>query len=1710
MRLAVVFLALLTGVSVARAGYPGVAIFVLTEDSCPVDVPAYSALDATDGALRLEYPFASVSGPGQPVVFTLYYSSAADNPQTHGQQLRMLVRTEAMMDPSARWHPARVTRAEIAFPQDQGGSESRVGFGKTPGDDSACNESRTGPVAFDNTSPKRKAQANNPAGWCGDAEYQHATLTAETETVLTFSVNAARNPQTGLGTQGSYQRIQSGGSCDPSQVITIPRRGVMTVRGGADVEYAHGDVLDHGYDCEQQVYLRSADDDAETARMGTNWTHSFAWRIRKEVLGDGSRMLVLLAPGGGHAMFRVHADTPTIGDRYPPYPDRLGNCACGDGVLYFTQRASLTPSFVDPPSPPPEQPIPFKTWELLRRDGSRMVFTAEPTGPIPAGSLVRIEENSGRNPTTLHYDSGGRLDKITDAAGFEVTLTYAGTGSEERLMTIEFPGGRTVKLDYVDGKLTSLRDPVQSADQGLPHHTFQYGTGPLDSADITCRTSPDGETHRYAYYPGDPPGTSTGVAGRLLRAELVNACADAQPVSAFTYTYSQPDTLSDPPSPEDAQRWVRVAPSAPASAPTLHYVLDASGQVMRIHEICTQNCPIVESIHPTDPVIEVVTAFRRDEWGKVRATRRYPVVQGLGGPRRSLEQSHFSVTCADRTRVGSDLPPGVPLGVVKEAIGPTCHDPSQPARTFSDWGDVDCDCELKAVGLSPVGAPVGVGPELTWTQTDVSAKPTWLPSGKMDRLLQATAPSQRSNFGNPGATGASARFFYYTSADDPDCGRDGLVSDICPAHVTTPEPGLGCDHYDYDVVPTGSNECVVRLQSMTDGAGATWTWAYHPNHLLRSITGPESDGLQISTQFTHDARGFVETLTTTGGLETAIARNARGQATLVTRPGAEGSETFTTQFNYSPAGRLRLTIDTSRPAPGQPGKSAAWAQLYGGPEALNGATGTTRASRLPYMLRRITVTAPAQDAVLSASAPLPDEYLAVPHFRLSHDANGAPTVSLAGRGSSLRQVLMSYDGFGNPRQNLVINGRLLGQSPNPSTLPEGPSNPEQFCIVTDPLIGAPVRVEQAFHAEDPPTCGGPGNQIVQVFRHDRAGRLINAETSWDLGVGQAGAQVSCMSFDKWGRAAHAREEVHDVAGPCVGAPTAARDVLFELHDQSDRLEAWIREESSPPWVDSVRYLLLRDEAGRPSLLQSNPGVWGEQPAQRYRYRPDGLLRGLSRTAPLPPCGGIGEPPCPPWPLLSADCTFEYDGRAFVKRVTATSQGMHPEVITDGIYHYSHDNAGRLTEARRDSFNQSPGLGDVFHFTYGYQPTNPSNLYSVTDVRASMTRLFPVDAHDRLTLPGHDYDDDLGALWIEPRAGAPAREYRWDTAGRLLAALDGDAGTRYVYDAFDRLLAREPVTRDPVTQELSSAGNVTMHLWSGWSQAGELELDAGDPDRQPEHTWLEGPRGVTDVFYNDAGGKLSLFADHQRSVKTAWEDNPVYEPFGEIARGSLSVSKGFQNQEWRDEAGLYYMRHRWYDPQSKRFLSRDPVIGSDVTEYAFVRNGPVMAWDPMGEAAVGSVGVRMNAAGTLDVYLVVSEGLTLMDTDDIILTYGPGQGQDLVKTLLGGPDDPYAGFVPIHIVPPWGLAVGAPAEWQARIDKRAAEFAARCPTWTGPPCYMQCYDMVQELAGTPRTYPQPMVPPWDPYKHVPTGATLWLMTAGREPYIPRGGPLPRAE
>lgn len=108
------------------------------------------------------------------------------------------------------------------------------------------------------------------------------------------------------------------------------------------------------------------------------------------------------------------------------------------------------------------------------------------------------------------------------------------------------------------------------------------------------------------------------------------------------------------------------------------------------------------------------------------------------------------------------------------------------------------------------------------------------------------------------------------------------------------------------------------------------------------------------------------------------------------------------------------------------------------------------------------------------------------------------------------------------------------------------------------------------------------------------------------------------------------------------------------------------------------------------------------------------------------------------------------------------------------------------------------------------------------------------------------------------------------------------------------------------------------------------------------------RGSTGSFYQqDALGSVtSLSSSGEASL-----DTYTYDSFGKLTASTGTLSNPFQydGREFDTETGAYYYRARYYDHDTGRFISEDPVAfdGDGPNFYTFVENDPTNAIDPWG-------------------------------------------------------------------------------------------------------------------------------------------------------------------
>jgi RHS repeat-associated protein len=135
----------------------------------------------------------------------------------------------------------------------------------------------------------------------------------------------------------------------------------------------------------------------------------------------------------------------------------------------------------------------------------------------------------------------------------------------------------------------------------------------------------------------------------------------------------------------------------------------------------------------------------------------------------------------------------------------------------------------------------------------------------------------------------------------------------------------------------------------------------------------------------------------------------------------------------------------------------------------------------------------------------------------------------------------------------------------------------------------------------------------------------------------------------------------------------------------------------------------------------------------------------------------------------------------------------------------------------------------------------------------------------------------------------------------------------------------------MTAEFDAAGNLTAR----YSQGSGID--------EP----LAMSRAVVTGFYAADGlGSITSLTDGTATAIATY----THDSFGRAFASTGTVTNPFQytGREWDAETGLYYYRARYYDPNTGRFISEDPIrFKAGINLYAYVLNAPVNFIDPVG-------------------------------------------------------------------------------------------------------------------------------------------------------------------
>ena len=344
-------------------------------------------------------------------------------------------------------------------------------------------------------------------------------------------------------------------------------------------------------------------------------------------------------------------------------------------------------------------------------------------------------------------------------------------------------------------------------------------------------------------------------------------------------------------------------------------------------------------------------------------------------------------------------------------------------------------------------------------------------------------------------------------------------------------------------------------------------------------------------------------------------------------------------------------------------------------------------------------------------------------------------------------------------------------------------------------------------------------------------------------------------------------------------------------------------------------------------------------------------------------------------------TYTYDA---VNRLTSLKDGANLN------FAYSYDAASRLTSRNApNGVTSSYGYDDLNRLTslmHTKGATLSGNLYSYNSANnisswttASDQRAYTYDPLDRLTgvsnfeTPTENYSYDAvgnrtashrsasyGYQPINKLTSTANATYSYDNNGNLLSKTDSSGTTtfawneesqptqaalpngltaNYKYDGLGRRIQRT-TTAGASERYVYDGSNVLIDLNADWSVATTYFNDLGIDNHLRQ---TNSSTGVS-YFLSDHLGSTSALTDVGGNVV----EQTSYDSFGNSS-GSTRTRYGYTGRERDPDTSQIHYRARWYDAESGRFASEDPIgfRGRNLNAYPYVGSNPVNEDDPFG-------------------------------------------------------------------------------------------------------------------------------------------------------------------
>lgn len=290
------------------------------------------------------------------------------------------------------------------------------------------------------------------------------------------------------------------------------------------------------------------------------------------------------------------------------------------------------------------------------------------------------------------------------------------------------------------------------------------------------------------------------------------------------------------------------------------------------------------------------------------------------------------------------------------------------------------------------------------------------------------------------------------------------------------------------------------------------------------------------------------------------------------------------------------------------------------------------------------------------------------------------------------------------------------------------------------------------------------------------------------------------------------------------------------------------------------------------------------------------------------------------PVQALTLTYDSNGNIKTVNVENHSYSFNDELIKQGAFEYVLDGAGNRLNKSRWSQN--------IDIDYHYDTTPGGHSSRINEV---------YDAYAASSVASLGLDD----AGLTESYGVVS--YVWDEAGRLSEVKQGLSTLgAYAYDAQNLRTAK--TVSGATTYYVHGAGG---KLYGAYDSSGNLIT---------EYVYM-GSRPLAQIGSGTSETLTYLHVDHlstpregtDASGNSVWSWAYAHNVHGEDQpTGTVMVNLRMTGQYYDEESGLFYNWHRYYDPETGRYVSSDPIgLAGGINTFAYALANPARYVDPEG-------------------------------------------------------------------------------------------------------------------------------------------------------------------